>query len=108
MIQPDDGESKEQFKQRLMQQMVKNGFIKKKTISEKYSVAFLATHPQTKPILEKHISPLVGDIESLRFINSTFDALCMENMGGGIPYEVMTKLLEELNALSDLAENKQT
>lgn len=102
MIKPLPGESIEDFKLRVRQQVMSQVPIQHKQITELYTVAQLATHPQTKPIILKYLQPLMGETKHLEFIDSSLEALCRDNMGGGIPYEIMMKLREELNCLGEL------
>ena len=70
------------------------------TVTNTYTLAHLVTHPSTKHIIYKHLKPLypyADDLKHLEYIDCTLDGLADNNMGGGIPYEVMIALMEELN-----------
>ena len=68
-----------------------------KTVTNTYTIAYLSTHPRTKNIVHKYLLKLAGGEEYLGHLRSTLDELAEYNMGGGIPYEVMVKLRNELN-----------
>jgi hypothetical protein len=68
-----------------------------KSVTNTYTLAYLAVHPITKEIIHKYLSPLVGDMKHIEFIDCTLDDLAIYNMGGGIPYEIMMLLKKELN-----------
>jgi len=69
------------------------------TVSSKYSLAYLVKHPKTKDIVLKHLRPILQDDKQLDNVHATLQDLCDTNMGGGIPYGVMTALMGELNSL---------
>lgn len=105
LLKPLPGESLEDFKLRVKQVVFKQRPVQHRRISEEYTVAYLATHPQTKKILIKYLLPLMKDTKHLEFIDSSLEALCRNNMGGGIPYDVMMKLKEELDSLGELKDS---
>ena len=107
LIKPLPGESLEDFKLRVKQSVIMQEPVQRKRISEEHTVAYLATHPQTKKIILKYLLPIMKDPKHLEYIDSSLEALCRDNMGGGIPYDVMMKLKEELNALGELKDSSK-
>ena len=105
LLKPLPGESLEDFKLRVKQLVIKQEPVQRKRISEGYTVAYLATHPQTKKILLKYLLPIMKDPKPLEFIDCSLEDLHRDNMGGGIPYDVMMKLKEELNSLGELKDS---
>lgn len=68
----------------------------KPTVSNTYMLSFLATHPQTKGIVSKHLAHMGGNPEWAR---DTLPNLRDFNMGGGIPYDILVALMAELDTL---------
>ena len=68
-----------------------------KTVTNTYTIAYLSAHPLTKNIVHKYLLPIAGGAEYLEHLQCTLDGLAVENMGGGIPYETMLSLWNELN-----------
>lgn len=68
-----------------------------KTVTNTYTIAYLSTHPRTKNIVHRYLLSLAGGAEYIERLHCTLDGLAEYNMGGGIPYEVMVQLRNELN-----------
>jgi hypothetical protein len=73
----------------------------RETVSGTYTLAYLSLHPKTKPVIYKHLGSLVKEhgIE-LGSIDGTLQEMFDHNMGGGIPYETITALMQELDDLN--------
>lgn len=69
------------------------------TVSNTYTLAFLANHPTTKDIVYKHLRPILYDDDQLNGVHGTLEEMLVYNMGGGIPYDVITALMAELDKL---------
>lgn len=70
-----------------------------KKISETYTLSYLARHKSTKDIVFKHLNPLGVDKQQVNQVNATLSELADTNMGGGIPYDAMQKLVTELDSI---------
>ena len=66
-------------------------------ISRIYTLSFLIKHPLTKPIILKHLH--FADESQLSQVHDTLENLATTNMGGGIPYGIMVKLVKELDKI---------
>lgn len=69
-------------------------------ISENYSLSQLAQNEMTRAIVLKHLNPLNIDDKQLLHIHTTLKDLEETNMGGGIPYEILQRLVTELDSLN--------
>lgn len=68
-----------------------------KTVTDTYTIAYLSAHPLTKNIVHKYLVPISGGAVYLEHLHCTLEGLAVNNMGGGIPYETMLSLCNELN-----------
>lgn len=66
-------------------------------VSRRYTLAFLAKHPVSKAIVQKHLGS--SFIEAQK-VDASLRELFETNMGGGIPYNSIVALMEELDELS--------
>lgn len=71
-------------------------------ISETYTLRHLTQNQQTRDVILKHLKPIGVDETQLLYVHATLKDLTDTNMGGGIPYEVMQKLVAELDAMPEL------
>lgn len=71
----------------------------KQLVSGSYSVGYLVGHPQTREIVLRHLKPLMLGEEQLRSVDGTLRGMFETNMGGGIPYEIIVPLMDELDAI---------
>lgn len=71
-----------------------------KKISETYTLSYLARHPLTRDIVFKHLRPDIVDEYQLNQVHTTLRILADTNMGGGIPYDTLQKLVTELDRIS--------
>lgn len=74
-----------------------------KTTSSTYSVSYLIQHESTKPIMEKHLKdqlPSSVKVEDLSYVHGTLTDMLKYNMGGGLPYKIITALIADLDAIS--------
>jgi hypothetical protein len=69
-------------------------------VSQTYTLAFLAKHPASREIILRHLTPLGISESQLSGVDSTLSSL-MANMGGGIPYQIIVPLMEELDCLKN-------
>lgn len=67
-------------------------------VSERYTVSFLVTNPSTRKILLKHLLPVGVDEAQLVNLHATLKELADTNMGGGIPFDVIQRLVAELDS----------
>lgn len=74
------------------------------TVSQIYTLSFLAVHPKTKDIVAKHLSPLGVDEQQILAVHETLSVLYDTNMGGGIPPDILVALMAELDALQSLSD----
>lgn len=77
-----------------------------KTTSALYSLSYLAQHPRTKEIILKHLP--FADKNQLYQVHTTLLNLRDRNMGGGIPFEAISKLIAELDEISSREMNART
>ena len=70
----------------------------KHLVTDTYTLSYLYNHPITKPIVIKYLEPL-GIIDQLNNADGTLREMFDYNMGGGIPPEVITALMAELDAI---------
>lgn len=68
-------------------------------ISDTYTLSELTKSSMTRSIVLKHLLPLGVDEQHLMQIHATLKELEATNMGGGIPYDVMQKLMSELDSI---------
>lgn len=71
--------------------------------SETLTLSQLTQDPKTRPIILKHLNPILFDDQQLLQVHTTLKDLSETNMGGGIPYAIMTELTRELDKLSATA-----
>lgn len=73
---------------------------KTSTTSSRYTLSYLAMHPKSKEIVYRHLRPLITEhgVEPA-LVSGTLQSMFDYNMGGGIPYEIIVSLMEELDAL---------
>lgn len=69
------------------------------TVSNTYTLSYLAKHELTKEIISKYLKALVIDEEQLQNVDATLQELYSYNMGGGIPHDVIVALMSELDRL---------
>jgi hypothetical protein len=73
-----------------------------KTTSNTYSVSYLVQHPITKPIMERHLKdqlPKSLEVKDLSYVHGTLADMLESNMGGGLPCEVITALMKDLDEI---------
>ncbi|OGL35883.1 hypothetical protein A3F38_01185 [Candidatus Saccharibacteria bacterium RIFCSPHIGHO2_12_FULL_48_21] len=70
-----------------------------KTVSDTYTLSFLANHPKTKEIVWEHLKTLNVDKQQLSSIHATLRGMYDTNMGGGIPHDVIVALMTELDTV---------
>ncbi len=72
-----------------------------RAISETYSFSYLIQNPITKPIMEKHLNNFCKSINmslvDLTYVSGTLKSMFAFNMGGGLPHEIVTALMRELD-----------
>ncbi len=68
-------------------------------VSQTYALAFLVKHPASRKIVLRYLTPLGIDESRLSGVDSTLSSL-MDNTGGGIPYQIIVLLIEELDCLT--------
>ena len=62
-------------------------------------ISYLMKQPESREILLCHLSPLGLTAESLESNSGNLQAMVEINMGGGLPYTIAVRLLNELNDL---------
>ncbi len=65
-------------------------------VSRQYTLAFLASHPISKGILQKHLGSMFGEAQK---VHASPRELFETNMGGGIPYNTIIALMKDLDKL---------
>lgn len=73
-----------------------------KKISETYTLSYLAGHPYARDIIFSHLKPLDVDEQQIVQVHATLRELADTNMGGGIPYDIMIRLIAELDEVTGL------
>ena len=71
-----------------------------KTTSSSHSVSYLIQHEGTKPVMEKHLNdqlPSNVKVADLSYVHGTLTDMLRYNMGGGLPFEVITALIADLD-----------
>ena len=66
-------------------------------VSRSYTLAFLATHPISMPIVQQYLGK---SFEEAQKVDATLRDLFETNMGGGIPFDTIIALMNDLDALN--------
>lgn len=69
-------------------------------ISETYNLSYLTQNPTYRAIVLRHLEPLNVNEQQLLQIHTTLENLKETNMGGGIPYEILQRLITELDSVN--------
>lgn len=70
------------------------------TNSSIYTLSYLSINPISKDVVYKHLQPLLEqNLIQPELVHATLRDMFDNNMGGGIPYEIIVPLMDELDTL---------